>query len=89
MSLTQFWVLPARTRGPLGLGVTAHDIDDALAIIEAGGYVDHLPADRTRLVVKENITFDELPPDVRERMGPIVVRGIWYPWPTPGWFVQK
>jgi hypothetical protein len=29
--------------------------------------------------IRENIRFADLPAHVQEHMGPIVVRGLWYP----------
>jgi hypothetical protein len=34
--LTAFWIVPPSHQGPLGLGVTAWSIEDALQIIQHG-----------------------------------------------------
>ena len=36
--LTAFWILPPGRSGPLGFGVTAHSLDDALRLIRDAGY---------------------------------------------------
>jgi hypothetical protein len=36
--LTAFWIVPPSPHGPLGFGVTAGSLDDALGIIRALGY---------------------------------------------------
>lgn len=89
MSLVAFWIVPGLPHGPLGFGVTAADMEDAFALIYQGGYAQYLPEDRASLSVKVNVTFDELPRHVRENLGPMVVRGVWYPWPTPAWFARE
>jgi hypothetical protein len=83
--LQTYWVVPPSEHGPLGIGVTAWSLDDAVAIMNSEGYGRWLPADRRDLVVTEGITVAEL--DQRHivpNMGPIVVRGIWYPFTRIG-----
>jgi hypothetical protein len=77
--LTPFWIVPPGEWGPLGFGVTAHSLDDALTIIRAAGYDGFLPEDAGLLKVVKDVRFDDLPDYVRTHMGPIVVRGLWYP----------
>ena len=78
--LTYFWIVPPDRRGPLGFGVTAYDLRDALGIIRGLGYADYLPTDIDSLEIVEGIRYDELRSNhVRTNMGPIVVRGLWYP----------
>jgi hypothetical protein len=60
--------------------VTAYDIDDALGIIRSLGYAEHLPADLHSLKVTSGVQHADLEENhVRANMGPIVVRGMWYP----------
>lgn len=74
--LTPFWLEFAESNGPIGLGVTANDLDDAKKLIIKGGYGDFL---LDIYEVHEAIDPLTLPDFVQKRMGPIVVRGLWYP----------
>jgi hypothetical protein len=81
--LIPFWIVPPSNHGPLGFGVTAYSLADALHIIESAGY--SLPDDRSTLRVTEQIQVSNLEePHVVRNMGPIVVRGIWYPFAKVG-----
>ncbi len=82
--LTAYWIVPPDPRGPLGLGVTARSLDDAMAILRAAGFGRFLPEDAGLLEITENIWHASLREYVRERMGPIVVRGVWYPFVRTG-----
>jgi hypothetical protein len=78
--LTAFWIVPPGRHGPIGFGVTAHDIDDALRIIRLFGYADYLPDDLGSLKITQGVRYFDLEENhVRKNMGPIVVRGLWYP----------
>ena len=87
--LIAYWIVPPSPNGPLGFGVTAHSLQDALQIIHAFGYGRYLPNRPSTLRVTESVTVAELDqPYVVANMGPIVVRGMWYPFVTvgvPGW----
>ncbi len=64
--------------GPIGFGVTAFSLDDAIKLIRAEGY--ELPESLDQLQVRENVTFAELDPqNVAPHMRPMVMRGVWYP----------
>jgi hypothetical protein len=81
--LIAFWIVPPSKHGPLGFGVTAFSLADALRIIESFGYV--LPEDRSTLRVIEGVNVSDLKSQqVVLNMGPIVVRGIWYPFSKVG-----
>ena len=81
--LIPFWIVPPSKHGPLGFGVTAYSLADALHIIESAGY--SLPEDRSTLRVTEKIRVSDLDePHVVRNMGAIVVRGIWYPFTKVG-----
>jgi hypothetical protein len=83
--LTAFWIVPPSQHGPLGFGVTARSLDDALRIIRALGYGEYLPDDPGALRVRAGVTVAELDqPHVVANMGPIVVRGMWYPFVALG-----
>lgn len=81
--LIPFWIVPPSKHGPLGFGVTAHSLADALHIIETAGY--SLPEDRSTLRITERVRVSDLDePHVVWNMGAIVVRGIWYPFTKVG-----
>lgn len=78
--LIAFWIVPPSPYGPVGFGVTARSIDDAIRIIRALGYGIYRPDDLNTLSVTVGVTIAELDePQVVANMGPIVVRGMWYP----------
>jgi hypothetical protein len=65
-------------QGPLGFGVTAHSFDDAIEIIKRRGY--NLPQDMAALTVQKISSVKDISDaHVQRHMGPIVVRGLWYP----------
>ena len=81
--LTPYWIkIPSRPNGPLGFGVTAWSLDDALAIIRVRGYT--LPDDPREMQIHDNVAYGALHRHVQQHMGPIVVRGIWYPFSQVG-----
>ena len=83
--LTAFWIIPSGRRGPLAFGVTAYNIGDALAIIRSLGYADYLPPDLGSLKITEGVRYADLEENhVRTNMGPIVVRGMWFPFVRVG-----
>jgi hypothetical protein len=76
--LTSFWIKTPYLTGPLGFGVTAYSLDDAVSIIRGWGF--KLPDDLKLLTIREGITVADLDqPHVVSNMGPIVIRGLWYP----------
>ena len=76
--LIPFWIIPPDTPGPVGFGATGYSLDDALRIIRDLGY--DLPMDVRLLRITEGVTVAELDQNhVVPNMGPIVVRGMWYP----------
>jgi hypothetical protein len=76
--LTAYWIKSPYPHAPLGFGVTAWSFEDAVRIIRGSGY--DLPEDLSTLVVRENVTIADLDhAHVVANMGPIVVRGLWYP----------
>jgi hypothetical protein len=83
--LTAYWIRTPFRRAPLGFGVTARSFDDAVKIMRALGYGCYLPEDLSLLDVREGVTFAELDQlNVVPNMGPIVVRGMWYPFVAVG-----
>lgn len=79
--LTAFWIVPQREGvSHHGFGVTAFSLHDALRIIDELGYGGELPADTSRLIIRENIQLSDLDPNhVIPNIGPIGIRGMWYP----------
>lgn len=83
--LTTFWIRSPCSHAPLGFRVTARSLKDALQIIRAFGYGDFLPADGHALEVIEPVTMCVLDQHhVVPNMGPIHVRGLWYPFVAVG-----
>ena len=83
--LAAHWIVPPDPRGPLGFGVTARSLAGALKIIREAGYAGYLPDDLGSLKVNEGVRVVDLEsPYVRAPMGPIVVRGLWYPFSRLG-----
>jgi hypothetical protein len=83
--LTAYWIVPPDPNWTLSFsfGVTAYSLADALAIIRDSGY--ELPEDIGTLQIREDVRYDDLEPNhVRTNMGPIVVRGLWYPFRRVG-----
>jgi|SRR5437762_7804390 len=77
-TLTAFWIDGPDPRGPLGYGVTAFSLTDVLEIVRRAGY--RLPDDTSALRVRAEVKPEDIRHRfVREHMGPIVVRGLWYP----------
>ena len=78
--LTAFWIVSQSKNGPLGFGVTALSLDDAVFIIRALGYGQYLPDNVGALQIHEGVTVAGLDqPHVVANMGPIAIRGMWYP----------
>lgn len=81
--LVPYWITTHRPHDPLGFGVTGRSLADALEIIEHFGYV--LPERRDSLSVIVNVRHCDLDPfHVTPNAGPIVVRGLWYPFVNLG-----
>ena len=91
--LIAFWIKPPFPSGPYGLGVTARSLADALAILRAVGYGRYLPDSLEGVQITEGITVGQLDAwHVATNMGPISVRGIWYPFAgvgVPAWAEER
>lgn len=82
-ALIPFWILPQGENELTGYGVTAFSLRDALHILENAGYP--LPENRSTLRIAENVRVEDLDEKhVIPNMGPIIVRGIWYPFTKVG-----
>ena len=77
--LTAYWLsYPADPSFPLGQGVTAHSVEDAYQLLEESGYTLHIEAKYVK--IKENVTIDDLDrTNIVPNIGPLIMRGIWYP----------
>ena len=77
--MTAYWIsFPEDENFPIGFGVTGHSLDDAYALLESRGFEFHLEAKVVH--VAENIRPDDLDyKHVVLNSGPIVTRGVWYP----------
>jgi hypothetical protein len=83
--LIAFWIRSPFPHAPLGFGVTARSLDDAMAIIRALDYGRFLPDDLAGVRVIEGVTVAALDqPHVVPNMGPIVIRRMWYPFVAVG-----
>ena len=83
--LTAFWIKTPYPLAPLGFGVTARCLDNALRIIRVLGYGRYIPNDPSAIQVVTGVTVAQLDqPHVVANMGPIVVRGMWYPFVAVG-----
>ncbi len=82
--VTAFWIVPPG-KFPLShsFGVTAFSVEDAFQIIEEAGH--ELPEDRSSLRVTEGVRVSDLDQKhVVPNIGPMVVRGLWYPFTKIG-----
>lgn len=90
MDLTAFWIIPRQGRPPkpgwihvdgqpVGLGVTAFDLADAIWMLRQAGYEQFVNAPVDELVIRRDVAFADLPQLVQGHVGPMVVRGVWYP----------
>jgi len=82
--LTAYWIsFPDNPHFPLGFGVTAWSVDDAISILDEFGYDHHRRTSNVN--VDSDVTCDDLDRDhVLSNIGPIIVRGIWYPFRQVG-----
>jgi nitrous oxidase accessory protein NosD len=82
---TTYWRQSPVPHAPLGFGVTARSRDDAIRMIHVLGYGRYLPDGLAGVQVAEGVTVAQLDqPHVIANMGPIVVRGMWYPFVSVG-----
>jgi hypothetical protein len=78
--LVPYWIsFPDNQYYPFGFGVTAFSVEDAYSIFEEFGFDYHKTAKEIKII--ENIKYDEIPYSHKTElnMGPMVVRGIWFP----------
>ena len=87
--LISYWIKSPRPHAPIGFGVTAYSMSEAVGILTVLGYGSHLPDDVKQLEVIADIKAEQIEDKyVLSHMGSISVRGIWYPFRTtgvPGW----
>lgn len=76
--LRAYWITTGVRWGPLGFGVTAFTVDDAVALLHSEGF--ELSENLEGVQIRENVTFAELDQNhVVPNMGPMNMRGVWYP----------
>ena len=76
--LSCYWITTGNRWSPLGFGVTAWSVEDAIRLLKAEGF--DMPESLEQLQVQENVTFADLDHNhVVPNMGPMVMRGVWYP----------
>lgn len=92
-TLTPYWIRQPIRHGPIGFGVTAYSLDDAFTLVRVFGYGEYLPANLASLAVIEDVTIAALDEShVVANMGPITVRGMWYPFVAigvPAWAEER
>jgi hypothetical protein len=82
-TLTAFWIQPPGPSGPFGYGVTAFSVTDAIEIVRRAGF--RLPDDLPTAQIRTHITPTDIEHEyVRQHMGPIMRRGLWYPFIDAG-----
>jgi len=79
--LVPYWIDPQQPWGPLGYGVTAFLLEDACTIIRL---FDHELPPLSHCNIEKNVSYFSLNHHVQCNMGPIVVRGLWYPFTMVG-----
>jgi hypothetical protein len=91
--LTAYWIVSPLPHAPLGFGVTARSLDDAFDIIRALDYGRYLPDDPAEVRVTAGVTVADLEQrHIVPNMGPIVNRGMWYPFVAvgvPRWLEER
>jgi len=78
-TLKTFWIKSPLRHAPLGFGVTAYSLDEAIQILHALGWDHYLPKDSAELSISEGIRVESLDSFVRTHMGSVATRGVWYP----------
>jgi hypothetical protein len=88
--LETFWFsFPQDPRLPFGIGVTAFTEDDARALLRERGVTEWF-ADAKEIVVRRGIRIEDLDPrNVRPNIGPLKLRGVWYPCMNIGFGAPK
>jgi hypothetical protein len=76
-ALMTFWYETTREGRRAQYGVTAHSYEDATQLLRAAGY----PLEPgVAVAVREEVTIDQLDQrHVVPNMGPMQVRGVWFP----------
>jgi len=80
--LISFWIEGTDPHGPIGIGVTAWSIEDALTLIKERGF----RIDEGCAVAHQGVQPHEVNvAHVERNSGPAFFRGIWYPCLNIGW----
>ena len=76
--LASYWIVTGFKHGPFGFGVTAWSVEDAIQLIKSHGF--EVSDNLDEMQIRENVTFAYLDQNhVVPNMGPMVMRGVWYP----------
>jgi hypothetical protein len=91
--LTAFWIKSPFSRARLGFGGTARSLNEALTILRAVNFGQYLPDDDRRFRITPGISITDLDHHhVLKSMGPIALRGLWYPFivlGVPRWLEDR
>lgn len=86
--LKSYWIAGTELDGPIGFGVTAFSLKDAVEIIETAGYV--LNRKKNGLVYRAVRSIEDVEyASVRRNCGPIIPRGLWSPYGLAGLKAKK
>jgi hypothetical protein len=87
--LETFWFsFPKDPNLPFGIGVTAYSEDDARALMEERGITDWF-AEASEVIVTSGIRIQDLDQsNVAPNIGPMQLRGVWYPCMNIGFGVK-
>jgi hypothetical protein len=84
--LATYWIKSPIFHSPIGFGVTAFTLEEAIRTIQSEGFGRYLPDNLDELIVRENISINDLDQNnVVPNIGPMVMRGLWYPCLNIGW----
>jgi len=78
--LETFWLtFPQDSQLPMGIGVTAYSEADAFALLEERGIAEWFAGAR-EVVVRKGVRLQDLDQrNVVPNIGPMQLRGVWYP----------
>jgi len=80
--LISFWIKTFDPHGPLGYGVTAWSLEDAIGLIRLAGY----SIDLDEVTVSEDVHPHQVDDrHIAPNSGPSTFRGVWYPCLNIGW----
>jgi hypothetical protein len=89
-ALDKFWFsFPQDANMPFGIGVTAYSEADAYELMQERGVSDWF-ANAKEIVVQKNIRIQDLSQsNIVPNIGPMQLRGVWYPCMNIGYGAPK